>query len=58
VYLDSRPLAFWLHPDNCFPQDSFRADNTMKSEDLDTVLLDLEDLRKQKDVRKFLREKY
>ena len=30
----------------------------MKGEDLDTVLLDLEDLRKQKDVRKFLREKY
>jgi CTD small phosphatase-like protein 2 len=20
VYLDSRPLSFWLHPDNAFPQ--------------------------------------
>ena len=30
VYLDSRPLSFWLHPDNAYPQQMFRADNTME----------------------------
>ena len=58
VYLDSRPLSFWLHPDNAFPQEAFRADNTMDKEDLDLCLLDLEDLRKHNDVRKYLRKKF
>lgn len=26
VYLDSKPLSYWLHPDNCFRVEEFRAD--------------------------------
>lgn len=39
VYLDSKFLSFWLYPENslCWPE--FKADNSMKHEDLDEIIL-------------------
>ena len=39
VYLDSKFLSFWLYPENslCWPE--LKADNSMKHEDLDEIIL-------------------
>jgi TFIIF-interacting CTD phosphatase-like protein len=41
VYIDCKPLSFWLHPDNCLPLEEFRADNTMETEDMNWIILEL-----------------
>lgn len=58
VYIDCKPMSFWLHPDNGLCWEEFKADNSMKFEDLDEVLLEIEECRKYKDVREYLREEY
>ena len=31
VYFDSKPFSYWMYPDNSFPLEEFRADQTMES---------------------------
>lgn len=58
VYIDSKPMSFWLYPENGLCWEEFKADNTMKFENLDEVLLELEECRKYKDVREYLQQEY
>ena len=58
VYIDCKPMAFWMHPHNSIAWQEFRADNTMKWEDLDMILLQVEKCRQTKDCRDHLREEF
>ena len=58
VYIDSKPMSFWLYPENGLCWQEFRADNAMKYQDLDLILLQIEQCRKRKDVREYLLQEY
>ena len=45
VYLDGKPMSYWMYPQNCYPLEEFRADMTMETEDLNLMILELESLK-------------
>jgi TFIIF-interacting CTD phosphatase-like protein len=46
VYIDSKPMSFWMYPDNCYPIEEFKADLVMEGEDLNGLILELESMKK------------
>lgn len=58
VYIDCKPINFWMYPENCIPVEEFMADQTVESEDLNPLISELESLRASPDVRKVIKEKY
>ena len=39
IYIDSKPMSFWLQPENGLCVSEFKADNSMRYEDLDETIL-------------------
>ena len=58
LYLDAKPMAYWLHPDNCLPMEEFRADQTMSSEDLNYLIPELERMKDIPDIQQYLKKKF
>ena len=58
VYIDCKPMRFWLCPRNSIAWEEFRADASMKWEDMDMLLLEVEKCRREKDCRNYLKEEF
>jgi TFIIF-interacting CTD phosphatase-like protein len=58
VYIDSKPMSYWMYPDNCYPIGEFKADQTMEDEDLNGVILEIENFKKLQDIRPTFIQRY
>jgi len=58
VLIDAKPFVFWPNPDNGLPIIEFGADKVEKDFELLNMIDVLEDLKKEKDVRVALNERY
>ena len=60
IYMDCHPFSYWLYPDNCVPVLDWvpEIDNQVTDNVLATTMEQLEELRKEKDVKQFLYQEY
>jgi TFIIF-interacting CTD phosphatase-like protein len=47
VYVDTKAVSFWPHPENSVPVSEFMADSTVKDRELLTLIDFLEEIKKE-----------